>query len=258
MKVNNGFYELAKEYDAVVFFDTETTGLDADGVDELGQQIQVIELAARRLEIANDGTVHITRSMDDFVKMPEGCKLPPAIIRFNEQHETGINDNLLETEGKTEKEVATRFEKLAEGRVLLVAYNAHFDLCMARAMLARNGADKELIDRNDALDPMTIFKSLKPYAVADNIVNQYYPTLKASQLDGHRLGTALLYYHIEEEFQNSHRAIDDCDALLAVTQHVCKQKEQYLKWIDTIGYNPKYVLKGKLHPKVKYFAQYYL
>ena len=61
MKVNNGFYELAKEYDAVVFFDTETTGLDADGVDELGQQIQVIELAARRLEIANDGTVHITK-----------------------------------------------------------------------------------------------------------------------------------------------------------------------------------------------------
>ena len=258
MKINNGFYDLIDNYDATIFFDTETTGTNAEGKDELGQQIQIVELAARRLEKDENGQLHITRSMDDFIKMPEGRKLPPSIVEFNRKHGTGIDDKLLETKGITESEACTKFEELAKGNVLLVAYNAQFDLCMVREMLARSGNNKELMDKNDVLDPLTILKSIKPYSLNEAMCKKEYPNLEPSQLSGHRLETALLYYHIEDEFQNSHRAIDDCDALIGVTQQVSKSEGQYKQWINVIGYNPKYSLQGKQHPKVKYFGQYYL
>ena len=82
------------KYKAVVFFDTETSGLDAD-------TCQIIELAAIRIEQTARGTLRMADTADVFVKLPEGEKLPEKITEL-----TGITDELLEAEGITEGEAA--------------------------------------------------------------------------------------------------------------------------------------------------------
>ncbi len=249
--------KLLSEYDAVIFFDTETTGLDAESKDELGQQIQVIELAAKRLELDKNQNVIVTSEMDDFIKLPEGNVIPPTIIKFNEIHGTGINDNFLKENGMSETDACKKFETLAKGNVIFVAYNAQFDLCMVREMLNRSGSDKMLIDRNDVLDPLTIFKAIKTYLVDEEVCKTKYPNIDSSKLNGHKLETALLYFNVADKFKNSHRAIDDCEALIEITKQLYKTTD-VSKWVNTIGYNPKYGLNGKKHPKTIYFEQEYL
>lgn len=60
------------KYKAVVFFDTETTGLDAD-------TCQIIELAAIRIEQTDHGTLRMASSADVFIKLPDGQRLPEKI-----------------------------------------------------------------------------------------------------------------------------------------------------------------------------------
>ena len=109
----NELRDIFTKYKAVVFFDTETTGLEAESC-------QIIELAAIRVEKTERGTLRMADSADVFVKLPEGEQIPQKIVEL-----TGITDEQLENEGITEAEAATRFtELIGGGRVLLVAHNA--------------------------------------------------------------------------------------------------------------------------------------
>ena len=113
----NELRDIFTKYKAVVFFDTETTGLEAESC-------QIIELAAIRVEKTERGTLRMADSADVFVKLPEGERIPQKIVEL-----TGITDEQLENEGITEAEAAARFtELISGGRVLLVAHNAQFDL----------------------------------------------------------------------------------------------------------------------------------
>ena len=60
------------EYDAIVFFDTETTGLNP-------QTCRIIELAALRVEIV-DGKFKLVKKMDRFIKLPVGGYIPAEVI----------------------------------------------------------------------------------------------------------------------------------------------------------------------------------
>lgn len=107
----NELRDIFTKYKAVVFFDTETTGLEAD-------RCQIIELAAIRVEKTERGTLRMADSADVFVKLPEGERIPQKIVEL-----TGITDEQLENEGITEAEAAARFtELISGGRVLLVAH----------------------------------------------------------------------------------------------------------------------------------------
>lgn len=113
----NELRDVFTKYKAVVFFDTETTGLEAESC-------QIIELAAIRVEKTERGTLRMADSADVFVKLPEGERIPQKIVEL-----TGITDEQLKNEGITEAEAAARFtELISGGRVLLVAHNAQFDL----------------------------------------------------------------------------------------------------------------------------------
>ena len=94
----NELRDVFTKYKAVVFFDTETTGLEAESC-------QIIELAAIRVEKTERGTLRMADSADMFVKLPEGERIPQKIVEL-----TGITDEQLENEGITETEAAaTRF-----------------------------------------------------------------------------------------------------------------------------------------------------
>lgn len=223
----NNLRNVFKKYAAVVFFDTETSGLDAD-------TCQIIELAAIRVEQTQYGTLRMAGHADIFVKLPEGQKIPEKIVEL-----TGITDELLEAEGVTEAEAAATFTDLIrndKGRVLLVAHNAQFDLLFAKAMLWRHKGDgEEMLEAADYLDSLTVYKDRRAYP--------------------HKLANAIAAYKLEDKVQNTHRAIDDVAALFEVVKAMDNERADLLNYVNLFGYNPKYGVSGCRIPGVKYWPQ---
>ena len=216
---------LLRTYDAVVIFDTETSGLDAE-------KNQIIELAAIRVEAAESGLPRIADSMDDFIKLPEGELLDPKIVEL-----THITDAMLQEEGKAEADVAARFHQLITGRpdlcrrVLLAAHNAQFDLLFARQLLRGHRLGVELA----FLDTLTVYKDRAPYP--------------------HKLEAAITHYKLENKVKNSHRAIDDTCALLEVLKAMDAEREDLHSYVNVFGYNPKYGVSGHRIDGVDYWPQ---
>lgn len=217
--------EIFQKYKGVVFFDTETTGLDA-------QSCQIIELAAIRIEQTDHGTLRVADSADVFIKLPEGQKIPEKITEL-----TGITDEMLEAEGITEAEAATRFTDMIRGLpALLVAHNAQFDLLFIREMLQRHVGDgKKLLEVADYLDSLTVYKDRRAYP--------------------HKLANAIVAYKLEDKVKNSHRAIDDVAALFEVCKAMDAERPDLLNYVNVFGYNPKYGVSGERLPRVSYWPQ---
>lgn len=217
--------EVFQKYKGVVFFDTETTGLDA-------KSCQIIELAAIRIEQTDHGTLRVADSADMFIKLPEGQRIPEKITEL-----TGITDEMLEAEGVTEAEAAARFADMLRGLpALLVAHNAQFDLLFIREMLQRNDGDgKELLGAADYLDSLTVYKDRRAYP--------------------HKLANAIVAYKLEDKVKNSHRAIDDVAALFEVCKAMDAERPDLLNYVNVFGYNPKYGVSGDRLPRVSYWPQ---
>lgn len=223
----NNLREVFQKYAAVVFFDTETSGLDAD-------TCQIIELAAIRIEQTGRGTLRVVKTFDDFIRLPEGEKLPEKITEL-----TGITDEMLEKEGLDENDVVYDFEELLDdtaGPVLLAAHNAQFDLQFAGTMAERYAQPcAELLARADYLDTLTVYKDRWPYP--------------------HKLANAIAAYKLEDKVQNSHRAIDDVAALFEVCRAMDDERADLLEYVNIFGYNPKYGVAGRRLAGVTYWPQ---
>ena len=215
----NELRDIFTKYKAVVFFDTETTGLEAESC-------QIIELAAIRVEKTERGTLRMADSADVFVKLPEGERIPQKIVEL-----TGITDEQLENEGITEAEAAARFtELISGGRVLLVAHNAQFDACFLRGLLRG-----QKVGRIDWLDSLTVYKDRRAYP--------------------HKLANAIIAYDLTGKVQNSHRAIDDVLALFEVLKAMDDEREDLGSYVNLFGYNPKYGVSGRRIVGVRYEPQ---
>ena len=236
----SNLHEVFQKYGAVVFFDTETTGLDATSC-------QIIELAALRVERLPNGN-WTADTIDLFVKLPEGQKIPEKIVEL-----TGITDYMLNYDGVTEAEAAAAFTDLLRvdrGPVLLVAHNAQFDLQFVREMLRRHPVyvldedgmsekishEREtLLEMADYLDSLTVFKDRRAYP--------------------HKLANAIKAYKLEDKVQNTHRAIDDVAALFEVVKAMDNERADLLTYVNVFGYNPKYGVSGYRIKGVKYWPQ---
>ena len=211
----NNLRDIFQRYEAAVFFDTETTGLDA-------KSCRIIELAAIRIEKATDGSLIETDRADMFIKLPEGERLA--------------------AEGIPEGNAAAAFAKMiySTGGTLLVAHNAQFDLLFVREMLGRltnfsiNGAG---ISRCDYLDSLTVYKDRRAYP--------------------HKLVNAIAAYKLGDKVKNSHRAIDDVEALLEVCKAMDNERADLLSYVNVFGYNPKYGVTGDRLPRVTYWPQHF-
>lgn len=223
----NNLREVFQKYAAVVFFDTETTGLDAD-------TCQIIELAAIRIEQTEHGTLRIADSADLFVRLPEGQKIPEKVVNL-----TGITDEMLEAEGVSETVAAARFCAMIRNRkgpVLLAAHNAQFDLLFARSMFRRyEGAGEEMLENAGYLDTLTVYKDRRAYP--------------------HKLADAIAAYRLQDKVQNSHRAIDDVAALFEVCRAMDDERPDLLTYVNVFGYNPKYGVSGHRIDGVTYWPQ---
>lgn len=200
----------------VIFFDTETTGLDF-------RSDSIIELAMLTVE---DGTK--TDSYDEFIDI--GRPISPKISKL-----TGITNDMIRNEGINEEKVAMDLrERLTEG-TLMVAHNCQFDLLFVYSLLARHFPDdvNEIVSNLNWLDTVSVLKDRKKYP--------------------HRLIDAVEYYDIEKV--NFHRAIDDTKALYRVALAMKNERDDLKDYINLFGYNPKYGVSGIRFPFIEYKPQ---
>lgn len=204
-------------HDRILLFDFETTGLDARFED-------IIEVGAILLERVQ-GQYKVVDELSLLVQSSK--KLPDKIIEI-----THITDEMLLRDGVTQEEAFHRFFKLYnDEKTLLIAYNILFDLSFMIEWMKKFN-NRQFILKNDILDVMAIYKD-----------RHLFP---------HRLEAAVKTYDIMEP--NTHRALDDIKATLEVLKKMALEKDNVEKYVNTIGYNPKYRVTLQF-PHVKYIAQ---
>lgn len=216
--------KLFNRYDSIIVVDTETSGLDY-------KNNRIIELASVQL-VCNRGNIVIKNRMDKLVKLPAGTRLDYKITEI-----TGITYEQLINNGYDSKTVFSEFvNMIGNEKVLLVAYNAQFDLSFLFYSLVREGMEG-VLQQIEMLDALTIFKDRRSYP--------------------HKLQDAIFAYGLESVVQNTHRAIDDTFALIEILKAMDNECDDLDKYINLFGYNPKYGVNGSRIRSVTYLPQPY-
>ena len=217
------FDSLFSKYDRLVLFDTETTGLQF-------ARDEIIEFAAVVVERV-DGTPKVVQEYDELIALSPGGFVPPKIEQL-----TGITTQDLREKGLPKTRVARDVAEMIRGNTLLLAYNAHFDLSFLFYFLLRHG-DATVLKGKDKLDLYTVYRDRKPYP--------------------HKLCNAIDAYGLTGKVVNSHRAVDDVLATVAVMEEMEQEKDDLMRYVNLFGYNPKYGIDGKPIGSVTYKAQPY-
>ncbi len=212
---------IQNKYGKFVIFDTETTGLDF-------ARDEIIEFSAVVLEV-QDGQAVVTREYDNLVTLSPGNVVPDMITKL-----TGISTQDILERGVPKAQVCADIAEMFAGNTLLLAYNAHFDLSFLFYLLLRNG-DMTVLKGKDKLDLLTVYKDRREYP--------------------HKLLNAIDAYGLSGKVVNSHRAIDDVLATVAVMEAMAAEKDDLERYINLFGYNPKYGIEGKPIGSVTYQPQ---
>ena len=204
----NNLSKLFQKYEAIVVLDVETTGLDA-------KSCHVIELAAIRIEQAENKSIKEAGRMNTLIQLPENEHIP-------------------------EGNAVAEFSKLITSvRTLLVAHNAQFDIRFIRELIESYtefiGETGDVLDHCDYLDTLTVLRDRRPYP--------------------HTLAAAIKEYGLTGSVNNSHRAIDDVEALLAVLISMDNERGNLQEYVNLFGYNPKFGVINERIPRVRYWPQ---
>lgn len=217
------FEGLFSKYDRLVLFDTETTGLQFS-------KDEIIEFAAVVVE-QRDGKAEIIQEYDELITLsPEG--FVPELI----ENLTGISNQDIRERGIPKTRVCRDIAEMIRGNTLLLAYNAHFDLSFLYYMLLRDG-DPMILKGKDKLDLLTVYKDRRSYP--------------------HKLCNAIEAYGLSGQVVNSHRAVDDVIATVAVMKEMEKERPDLENYVNLFGYNPKFGVDGKMIGSVTYKPQPY-
>ena len=213
---------LFAKYDKLFLFDTETTGLSF-------ARDEIIEFAAVTLERKN-GQVVVTEEYDELIALSLGTVVPPEIVKL-----TGITNEDIASRGIPKTQVCQDIARMLSGNTLLLAYNAQFDLSFLFYLLLRNG-DPTILKGKDKLDLYTTYKDRHPFP--------------------QKLCNAIEVYGLTGKVVNSHRAVDDVLATVAVMQAMEDEKDDLDRYINLFGYHPTYGISGKPIGSVTYKPQY--
>lgn len=215
--------KLFEKYDRLVIFDTETTGLQYS-------RDEIIEFAAVAVESV-DGKAKVVQEYDELIALNAGGFVPPEIEKL-----TGITTQDLRERGIPKTRLCRDIAELIRGNTLLLAYNAHFDLSFLYYLLLRSG-DPMILKGKDKLDLLTVYRDRHSYP--------------------HKLTNAIDVYGLNGQVVNSHRAIDDVLATVAVMVAMERERDDLECYVNLFGYNPKYGISGKPIGSVCYRPQPY-
>ena len=180
------------------------------------------------MEAGENGPV-VSGEYDQLVALSLGGFVPEAITKL-----TGLTSQDLRERGLSKERVCRDISEIISGNSLLIAYNAHFDLSFLYYFLLRSG-DPDILKGKDKLDLLTVYRDRRPYP--------------------HRLLNAIEAYGLGRKVRNSHRALDDVYATLAVMEAMDAEKQDLVQYVDLFGYIPKFGCPGKPIGSVTYRPQ---
>ena len=212
---------LFSRYRRLVLFDTETTGLNF-------ARDEIIEFAAVVVE-QQEGQLRVVREYDELIALSPGMTVPPMIEKL-----TGITNRDLAERGIPKEQVCRDIADMLREDTLLLAYNAHFDLSFLFYLLLRSG-DPSILKGKDKLDLLTVYRDRHSYP--------------------HKLCNAIEVYGLAGKVVNSHRAVDDVIATVAVMEAMEAERDDLMRYVNLFGYNPKYGIDGKPTGSVTYKPQ---
>jgi DNA polymerase III alpha subunit (gram-positive type) len=201
----------------ILVFDVETTGLSP-------KSSQIIEFGAQLFSTENN-KLELLKEVNFLVKAEQ--PLPAKIIEI-----TNITDQMLAAEGISEEEAFNRINQLIDEETLLVAYNIAFDLSFMVSLFHKYHNIKYQVT-NDILDVMALYKDRHSFP--------------------HRLESAVAKYQVN--VVNTHRALDDVKATVAVLSAMKKEQANLKTYINVLGYHPTYGYSGPVLKHVKLIAQ---
>ena len=217
------FEKLFEKYDRLVIFDTETTGLNYS-------RDEIIQFAAVVVEQA-EGEAKVVQEYDELISLTPGNSVPAKITEL-----TGISDMDLLERGLPKSRVAQDIARMFSGNTLLLAYNAHFDLSFLFYFLLRHG-DPTVLKGKDKLDLLTVYRDRRSFP--------------------HKLTNAISAYGLSGKVVNSHRAVDDVLATVAVMEAMEREKADLENYVNLFGYIPRFGIDGKPIGSVTYRPQPY-
>jgi len=206
----------------IIFLDVETSGLYAD-------RDEIIELGLVNV-YRECGDTYCADSTDMLVRLSEGRKLSQTVTGL-----TGITREMLEREGVEKSVLRDTLTRLfGQGKPLVVAYNAQFDLCFLYYFLRAHGEGK-VMKNIKMLDALTVYKDRRDYP--------------------HKLADAVMAYELTAK--NTHRAVDDAAATYSLLCAMERERDDLDRYLNLFGYNPKYGVSGPRISSVKYLPQPY-
>ena len=214
---------LFADFDHILVLDTETTGISC-------KSDEIIELGTFRVRRGEGGALLPDGEMNRLIQLSPGRVLPEKITDI-----TGITPEELREKGVEKAAAAAELLALLESpRLLLVAYNAQFDLCFLYYFLQRLGLAQAL-QAARFLDALTFYNDRPPYP--------------------HNPSNALEAYSLQEE--NTHRAVDDAKATLTLLTAIESEKDDLDRYLNCFGYNPKYGVPKPKISSIVYLPQDY-
>ena len=200
----------------------------------------VMEISASSLSDAQKEKENLEKQLEEAQSVIDGLKDSKDDIQTKvkelDQQLTGISTADLRERGLPKTRICRDIAQMIQGNTLLLAYNAHFDLSFLFYLLLRDG-DPAILKGKDKLDLLTVYKDRRPYP--------------------HKLCSAIDAYCLSGKVVNSHRAVDDVIATVAVMEEMEKEKDDLMCYVNLFGYNPKYGIDGKPIGSVTYKAQPY-
>ena len=186
-----------QKYNKLIILDVETTGLDKD-VNE------IIEFAALVLNKQRDGKFKVNEEIDFFIQNEE--PIPEFITNL-----THITDEMC-WNGYTKERTVLKFRELfdKDEKTLVIIYNTPFDMGFIQSFM--NKYSDGFVNKLDTLDLLEVAKA------------------RTGTRKGNKLCDMIVRYSIEGE-ENSHRAIDDVKATLAVMRAFYKEKRDIENYI---------------------------
>ena len=118
----------------------------------------------------------------------------------------------------------------------MVAYNAQFDLNFLYHFLRPYGR-VGVLRAPRFLDALTVYKDRRDYP--------------------HKLCNAIEAYNLQDRVVNSHRAVDDARATVALLESMAAERDDLPEYIDLFGTHPKFGMSGKKIASVTYRTQPY-
>lgn len=193
--------------DLLLFVDFESTGLDVE-------QDEIVEYAF----ILKNGEKELCRS--------SGIVNADVPISEEASAVNGISQAEIDNSIVSQRNMCELFYSILKMKPVIIAHNLFFDFSLLfntfHRVFDELTAESLLFDC-DVLDTLTVSRD-----------RTFFPNKLCELVDRFNLDAV-----------NSHKALDDVEALIALYEYMENERDDLDKYINLIGYYPKYGLGGK-------------